>query len=406
VVCDAGPCQVAVFEDYSGGSVSTSTPTESPTSGPTTEPTGEPTTEPTAEPTPVRRRLLQSSSESSEEEESSESCDWSAQPDIAAIIINECQPVDDSESIMITCTSTHDAMVSFFTNDHEHECIGSATATQTSSEFFNDHCSAMVACNVIAGDDSTETNSASSESEESEESDESGESGEAAPIANCNHAVVDGGVMVADVCQPDGDSSRKLICEGGEGYLREWALDTNCEGEHEFSQALSEWDVEAVCDAGPCPIVVFEVHASDDDESDSTTMEPAQEMRRLQESSHNDSSCDYDSAPRIQPVILDTCVEVEETESMIFTCVGTHDAMVQHFLNDPNHDCSGTATTTTVAELQENYCVTMIACNVFAGESPYTPTPTTAPTEHDGALASNGTIFATLLIAVALLFNA
>merc|ERR1719334_13056 len=209
----------------------------------------------------------------------------------------------------------------------------------------------MVACNVIAGDDFTES--------ESEESDESGDSGEAAPIANCNHAVVDGEVMVADVCQPDGDSSRKLICE-------------DCEGEHEFSQALSEWDVEAVCDAGACPIVVFEVHASDDDESDSTTMEPAQEMRRLQESSHNDSTCDYNSAPWIQPFIIDTCV-------------GTHDAMVQHFLNDPNHDCSGTATMTTVGELQDNYCATMIACNVHAGSSPYTPTPTRAPTPPTAA---------------------
>jgi len=143
------------------------------------------------------------------------------------------------------------------------------------------------------------------------------------------------------------------------------------------------------------------------------TTEPTQaDRRRLQQS----STCDMTNMVQIQPVILDTCFPSGDAESLLFSCTGTHDAMVQRFVDDADHECSGSAeTTTTVSELQGEYCVTMIACNVNPGED-YPPNaaptaapnaaPTAAPSQHDGARVTYGGAFTSLLIAAALLLNA
>ena len=64
--------------------------------------------------------------------------------DIAAFIIDACVPTpfDENESMTITCKGTHDAMVSVWTN---------RDMTVATSEFFDDVCGTMVACNVKAG---------------------------------------------------------------------------------------------------------------------------------------------------------------------------------------------------------------------------------------------------------------
>merc|ERR1719391_694171 len=99
---------------------------------------------------------------------------------------------------------------------------------------------------------------------------------------DCNHMVLDDAfLMVADMCLADGHDSQMLVCaEDGVGYFRTWALNTNCEGNHEFEAAItSEFGYEVVCDAEPCHIAVLEEysggstssHSSDSDSSDSSS---------------------------------------------------------------------------------------------------------------------------------------
>merc|ERR1711971_677988 len=92
-----------------------------------------------------------SGSESASSESSS--CDNSGTPTIATFVVGACQPTDLSESIRITCTGTHDAMVEYFADDEDHECSGSATFTASAGVAFGEQCGTMVACNVEAGDD-------------------------------------------------------------------------------------------------------------------------------------------------------------------------------------------------------------------------------------------------------------
>jgi len=195
VVCDADPCQIAVFEVFDDVSDSgesseseetttepteetTTEPTEETTIEPTMEPSMEPSMEPTTEPTNAAedmRRLQEnlsgsqsgsqsgshsgsrsdshSGSHSDSSSAESSTCDFTSTPDIAAFIVDACVPTDEHESIMISCTGIHDAMVSFFANDEDHECSGTATETATVSEAFEDICGRMVACDVKAGDD-------------------------------------------------------------------------------------------------------------------------------------------------------------------------------------------------------------------------------------------------------------
>jgi len=264
---------------------------------------------------------------------------------------------------------------------------------------------------VIAGD----------EAEESEDS----------AMRNCNHAVFEEGVLIADFCIRDGSGSRMLQCRDGNGYLRTWSHSQNCDGSVWVDEALSVSDnddtaAEVVCDAEPCQIAVFEMYDDGRDSSESSywnestgepMTEPSQEstevMRRrvlegsYSESSSSDSSvCDYNSEPEILPVILGECAPVGDSESMIISCTGTHDAMVHYFVDDADHECSGnTITSITAGEFQSDFCASMIACNVFAGDDAAL-TPTAAPTEHDGVHTSSHGVFGFLLIAAAILFNA
>lgn len=250
----------------------------------------------------------------------------------------------------------------------------------------------------------------------------------------CNHAMLDDDFpMVADVCVTDGDNSQKMVCINGEGFLRMWELNRDCDGEHEFEQALSEMgDVEVVCDADPCQMVVFEVYDDGSESSESgsgsgsesgsesgesgdwnsgdwnstanETFEttPSAARRLVQGSDSAESTCDYSSTPDIVAFIIDACQAMGDSESIKITCTNTNDAMVNFFTNDNETECSGTATgTMTVSEYFGDMCGEMVACNVEAGEDFVVPTP--APT--DGAVPS-GAVLAPLLVAVALTLNA
>jgi len=257
---------------------------------------------------------------------------------------------------------------------------------------------------------------------------------------NCNHAMIeDEGMIVADVCFKDGADSMMLQCIDGEGYLKEWTLNNDCdEDSNVFVSRLSDFGFEVVCDADPCHIAVFEVfddgsdsgessHSSDYYDSAETatssapttepttmpttepTTEPTSpaeaERRRLEsnsaEHSHSDSSsgesssCDFSSTPFIQAFVIGACVPTpfDENESMTITCTGTHDAMVSFWTSDENHACDGDAyMTVPVSEFFGDVCATMVSCNVKAGE------------EHDAA--PTVTLFAPLMIAFAVFLNA
>jgi len=265
---------------------------------------------------------------------------------------------------------------------------------------------------------------------------------------NCNHAMIDDeGMIVADVCFKDGADSMMLQCIDGEGYLKEWTLNDNCdEGSNVFATRLSDFGFEVVCDADPCHIAVFEVYDDGSDSGDSSewdssshssdyyvsaqtttstaptteptpypttepTTEPTDaaeaERRRLESDSaehshsHSDSSsgesseCDFSSTPDIAAFIIGACVPTpfDENESMTITCTGIHDATVSFWTNDDNHECDGNAyMTVAVSEFFGDVCATMVSCNVKAGE------------EHDAA--PSVTLFAPLLIAFAVFLNA
>merc|ERR1719295_1986938 len=228
-----------------------------------------------------------------------------------------------------------------------------------------------------------------------------------------------------------------MVCINGEGYFREWALNRDCDGAHEFEQALSEMgDVEVVCDADPCQMVVFEVYDDGSESSESGsgsgsesgsesgesgdwnstanyTFEttPSAARRLVQGSDSAEGTCDYSSTPDTVALIIDACQAMGDSESIKITCTNTNDAMVNFFTNDNETECSGTATgTMTVSEYFGDMCGEMVACNVQAGEDFVVPTP--APTDHvptpaptDGAVPS-GAVFAPLLVAVALSLNA
>merc|ERR1719250_517104 len=89
---------------------------------------------------------------------------------------------------------------------------------------------------------------------------------------DCNHASLDGGYpLVADFCHAvDGYNSVMLACHDGQGFLREWALSTDCEGNHEFEADLSDFGYEVVCDADPCHVAVFEDYSGDSSSSSSS----------------------------------------------------------------------------------------------------------------------------------------
>jgi len=288
VVCDADPCHVAVFENY-------------------VDETG--------------------------------SCDYDSTPALAVYIIDECLVVGASQSMVITCTGTQDAMISYYDNDEEHECSGTATMTATADEILGGDCGSIVACDVVAEVDADDSNA----------SEDSSESSGLSAVSDCNHAVFDDDVLIADFCVTDDSGSRMLLCLGGVGYLRSWGPGSDgCEPNWwKAEEEISTNDgTVVVCDADPCQIAVLEVY---DDYN----------------------SCDLKSQPQIQPIILDTCFPVDDTESLFFSCTGTHDAKVQHFMNDPDHECGESAvTTTTLGELydQGEYCAEMIACNVNAGD--------------------------------------
>jgi len=257
---------------------------------------------------------------------------------------------------------------------------------------------------------------------------------------NCNHAMIeDEGMIVADVCFKDGANSMMLQCVNGEGYLKEYTLNDDCdEDSNVFVTQLSDFDFEVVCDADPCHIAVFEVYDDGSDSGDSsdyygyydsaetttstepttepTTMptteptteptNPAEaERRRLEsnsaEHSHSgsssaeSSSCDFSTTPFVQAFIIGACVPTpfDETESMTISCTGTHDAMVSFWANDENHECDGNAyMTVAVSEFFGDVCATMVSCNVKAGD------------EHDAA--PSFALFAPLLIAFAVFLNA
>jgi len=233
--------------------------------------------------------------------------------------------------------------------------------------------------------------------------------------------------MIADVCLPDEDSSHKLICRDGAGYLQSWALDENCEGDHMFEQDISVMGLEVVCDADPCHIAVIEVYDDGSDSSDSsdyysgdmsssfsTTDSNAgafemafgsanpfsrfDAVRRLQDSSDSSSSdsieCDFGSTPELLTIIVDACLAVGETESWMLTCTGVHDATISYFTDDENHECSGTAAMSGSAiAIMGDGCSKIVGCDVEAGEW-----------SHDAAITY--TVFAPLLIATTAFLSA
>merc|ERR1719445_2134153 len=110
--------------------------------------------------------------------------------------------------------------------------------------------------------------------------------------------------------------------------------------------------------------------------------------------------------PGITAFIIDECQPIDSA-TIIISCTGTREASVEYY---PNDDCSGSANvTTTVEEFFGEFCATMVACNVEAGQpaevvQSFTPTP--APTSAPTDAAHTVAIFAPLLIAFAALLNA
>merc|ERR1712013_457983 len=140
---------------------------------------------------------------------------------------------------------------------------------------------------------------------------------------------------------------------------------------------------EVVCDADPCHIAVFEVYGDLDDSTNSTA-------NGTESSSAESAECDESGSPGITAFIIDECQPMDSA-TIIISCTGTHDASVEYY---PNDDCSGSANvTTTTEEFFGEFCATMVACNVEAGED-----------WDDSAHAV--AIFAPLLIAFVALLNA
>jgi len=178
--------------------------------------------------------------------------------------------------------------------------------------------------------------------------------------------------------------------------LRTWALNNNCEGNHEFEAALAGFDeMEVVCDAVPCHIAVLEHYGGESSSSDSSDSGDSGEsghyngtsgsesgdssviettmsaVRRLQDSdsSSSDATCDYDSTPEVVGLIIDTCLPIDGPVSIKITCTDFHDAVVEYFDSDWDHECSGTAThTVPVTEFFDEDCEHLVACNVVAGD--------------------------------------
>merc|ERR1719334_2619686 len=216
----------------------------------------------------------------------------------------------------------------------------------------------------------------------------------------CNHVILDDGfAMVPDMCLENGDNSEMVVCVDGQGFFREWELNTNCEGTHVFEAALADFgdELEVVCNADPCHIAVLEHYgdqsssssssgSSDSSESgyyngtsgsesgDSSVIETVMgiiDRRRLQgsDSSSSDATCDYDSTPEVVGLITDTCLPIDGPVSIKITCTDFHDAVVEYFDSDPYHECSGTAThTAPVTEFFDEDCEHLVACNVVAGD--------------------------------------
>merc|ERR1712129_13901 len=156
---------------------------------------------------------------------------------------------------------------------------------------------------------------------------------------------------------------------------------------------------EVVCDANPCHIAVFEVYGDSDDSTNSTAngTESSHSSEGSHSHGHSEShsaesdECDESGSPnQIGAFIIDECQPVDSA-TIIISCTGTREASVEYY---PDDDCSGSANiTTTVEEFFGEFCATMVACNVEAGED-----------WDDSAHAV--TIFAPLLIAFAALLNA
>merc|ERR1712129_483765 len=108
-VCDADPCDIAVFEVFESDD-----------------------------------------SDSSDSSESGEvSCDYSGSPSVMAFIVDECISMGEYD-VLFTCTGTKEATVSMFMDGGG--CTGTATMTMPASAFGGENCGSMVACGVEAGE--------------------------------------------------------------------------------------------------------------------------------------------------------------------------------------------------------------------------------------------------------------
>merc|ERR1719391_1205558 len=126
---------------------------------------------------------------------------------------------------------------------------------------------------------------------------------------DCNHMVADGFLMVADMCLADGVDSQMLACaEDGVGYFRTWALNTNCEGNHEFEAAIiAEFGYEVVCDAEPCHIAVLEDYSGGSDSSSSSNSSDSSD------SSDSDSSSSSTMTTTTDPGLMSDSNSVTTT---------------------------------------------------------------------------------------------
>jgi len=342
VVCDADPCDLIVFEVYNDDD-----------------------------------------SDSGDSSDSA-SCDYNRSPEIAALILDDCVAVDESESLVFSCTDTNDAMVRHFTGDWGHECSGSATSMTTVSELQGDFCAVMVACNVEAGDDY-----------EHEEYEPETTSQSPSSSIECNHAILEehNEVVIADVCYPydDDTSSWMMKCHDGEPYVRWWALDTKCEGNHVFEGALPEFDnAEGVCDADPCHLAVFAFYH---DESNFNIHLNFPETQSESDSS-DAAPCNANIRPDLVFSIVDECVPIGDSESIKITCTGIHDAVIEHFKED--NDCSGRASSIieyTADALKSEHCASVVACNVVAGQELF----------ENSAPPLTAVVFAPFIVALAIL---
>jgi len=420
-VCDADPCQIAVVEDYHHESVGQDYYDYYGSSYDSND--YDYYWDYNYYNYYYRRRLQSSSSHDSDDSEDSDhhsSCDFQGTPGIFSFIVDECQNFGGHESIKISCTDTHDAVVQYFRDDDRHECEGPAAAT-TSARTVLGECATLVACNVEAGGDF--------ELENYEPGTDYGDDEVSMASVDCNHAMIDAGkYVIVDVCYPDGGNSHMVQCRDGEAFARSWKNSVTCDGTHTFEQALPG---EAVCDAEACNIAVFEVYdggstsgdaSGSEDSSDSSYSwyhyydDSSSRMFAGRHSSewsssgegafdvHGDSSdssswhvsCLSEDTPEIHALVIDTCLAVGGTESVIITCTGLHDATVSYFEGDGTHECLGPATATMDGtEFFAGDCSKMVACNAKAGDV-YT---------YNGASVPNAAVAATFLVTLALLLN-